>query len=244
MHPSLQTINHRPWSLPEGEWRWRQSWLDLAFLHYRVSKKSLSKLLPPGMKLQEYDSTAWVGLVAFRMAGVMRRPFPDLPPFSSFPELNLRTYVIVDGKPGVWFFSLDAASWPIVLGGRYLYGLPYFYAKMRHETDSDWFTFSSIRRIGGVSFKARFRPYGDSFHASPQTFEHWATERYCLYSYSPRNGISRVEVHHAPWALRKAEVDIEDCGLLAAANISPLAGAPRLPFLFRRSCCVFPEGAG
>lgn len=212
--------------MPAGEWRWRQSWLDLGFLHYRVSKEALSKRLPPGIELQEYDGSAWVGLVPFRMAGVMRRPFPDLPPFSSFPELNLRTYVIVDGKPGVWFFSLDAASWPVVLGGRYLYGLPYSYAKMSHQFQADWFTFSSVRLLGSASFKARIRPYGDAFHASPQTFEHWATERYCLYAYSPRTGISRVEIHHAPWMLRKAEIEIEDCGILAAANISPMGSSP------------------
>jgi uncharacterized protein YqjF (DUF2071 family) len=33
----------------------------------------------------------------------MRRPLPDLPYFSAFPELNLRLYVECEGKPGVWF---------------------------------------------------------------------------------------------------------------------------------------------
>lgn len=187
---------------------------------------ALSKLIPPGIELQEYDGSAWVGLVPFRMAGVMRRPFPDFPPISTFPELNLRTYVIANGKPGVWFFSLDAASWPVVLGGRYLYGLPYFNSKMTHRFQADWFTFSSVRKRGGAAFKARFRPCGDAFRAAPQTFEHWATERYCLYAYSPRTGISRVEIHHAPWNLQKAEIEIEDCGVLSAANISPIESGP------------------
>ncbi len=111
MHPSLKEIDHRPWPLPASPWKWRQSWLDLAFLHYPVANQELEKRLPAGVELDLYEGTAWLGLVPFMMSGVMRRPFPDMPYFSAFPELNLRTYVVVDGKPGVWFFSLDAHSY-------------------------------------------------------------------------------------------------------------------------------------
>lgn len=133
MHSSLKSLDHRPWPLPAREWKWRQSWLDLAFIHYRVPADQLRRLLPVGIQLQEFDGTAWVGLVPFRMAGVMRRPWPDIPFISSFSEMNLRTYVEVGGKPGVWFFSLDANSRSIVFGGRNFYGLPYFLARMRQR---------------------------------------------------------------------------------------------------------------
>jgi uncharacterized protein len=116
MHESLRYLDHRPWPLPTTPWAWRQSWLDLAFIHYRVATSALRTIVPAGLTVQEFDGSAWVGLVPFRMAGVMRRGLPDIPGFSMFPKLNLRTYVERDGKPGVWFFSLDAASWPIVLG--------------------------------------------------------------------------------------------------------------------------------
>ena len=33
-----------------------------------------------------------------------------MPGISAFPELNVRTYVTLGGKPGVWFLSLDAAN--------------------------------------------------------------------------------------------------------------------------------------
>jgi len=226
MHPALRFLDHRPWPLPAGDWKWRQSWLELAFLHYRVSVEEIGKLLPSGVELQEFDGSAWVGLVPFRMAGVMRRPFPPFPPFNSFPELNLRTYVEVDGKPGVWFFSLDADCWPVVWGGRRWYKLPYFSAEMEHRQDDGWCRFSSVRRGGDVRFKACFRPLGEPFSARPGSFEHWATERYCLYSHSERSGISRVEVHHAPWPLQEAEVEIEECDILSAAGISPIGSAP------------------
>jgi uncharacterized protein YqjF (DUF2071 family) len=160
------------------------------------------------------------------MAGVARRPLPDIPLFSSFPELNLRTYVEFEGKPGVWFFSLDADSWPVVFGGRRIYGLPYFSARMQQQLSAGWYSFSSARRSGAASFSARYRAVGDVFFSAFGTFEHWTTERYCLYSFSDSRGIERVEVHHAPWPLQRAEVVIGECGLFSAAGIIPSAGEP------------------
>src|SRR5689334_18970016 len=111
MHPALTVTAHRPWPLPARSWIWRQSWLDLAFLHWPVSKTQLQDFVPSEIEIQEFDGTASLGVVPFRMAGVMRRPWPDLPGFSAFPEINVRTYVQHRGKPGVWFISLDAPSY-------------------------------------------------------------------------------------------------------------------------------------
>ncbi|MES2708171.1 MAG: DUF2071 domain-containing protein [Verrucomicrobiota bacterium] len=235
MHPSLLQTDHRPWPLPESPWKWRQSWVDLAFLHYRVRAEELQTRLPAGLRLQEFDGSAWLGVVPFRMSGVSRRPVPDIPFLHTFPELNLRTYVEHDGKPGVWFFSLDTSSWPFVFGGKYVYGLPYFHARMRHRwRDGGWCHFSSVRRGGRAPFAARYRPAGDVFHAEPGTFEHWATERYCLYSHSPKRGMERVEVHHPPWPLQKAEVILETSGIPDAAGISLPEG--------ERPVCHFSKG--
>lgn len=229
-HPSLLSVEHRPWPLPNGEWKWRQSWLDLAFIHYRVEAAQIQELLPLGLRVQEFDGSAWVGLVPFRMAGVMRRPFPDVPFFSSFPELNLRTYVECDGKPGVWFFSLDADSWPVVFGGKQFYHLPYHSANMQQVWKDGWCHFSSRRRSSPVEFEARYRPVGKVFTALPRTFEYWATERYCLYSHSSCHGLRRVDVHHAPWPIQRAEVDIKKSDMLKAAGLVPLSDEPIMHF--------------
>ena len=110
MHPALSRTDHRPWPLPSGPWRWRQCWRDLLFAHWPVPVSALRSLVPASVAIQEFDGTSWVGVVPFRMTGVMLRPLPDVPGISAFPELNLRLYVDVGGKPGVWFISLDAAS--------------------------------------------------------------------------------------------------------------------------------------
>ena len=218
MHPSLSCTEHRPWPLPETPWTWRQSWKQLAFIHYRVDATRLTALLPSSLRLQTFDGSAWVGLVPFQMEKVMRRGLPAFPPFSSFPELNLRTYVEAEGKPGVWFFSLDASCWPVVWGGQQLYRLPYHHARMTHHAQEGWREFESMRREQAVHFKASYRGTGPVFYAEKGSFEHWATERYYLYGLA-KQGLTRVEVHHAPWPLQQAEINIEHTNVLDAANI-------------------------
>ncbi len=97
MHPALRRLDHRPWPVPTRRWTWRQSWYDLLFAHWPVPAADLRPLVPDGLRIQEFDGTSWVGVVPFRMVGVMRRPLPDLPWVSAFLELNVRLYVELDG---------------------------------------------------------------------------------------------------------------------------------------------------
>ena len=129
-HPALEQTAHRPWPLPQGRWAWRQSWRDLLFAHWPVDAAAVQSLLPPGLAVDEFDGATWLGIVPFRMAGVMRRPLPDLPWVSAFPELNVRVYVTAGGRPGVWFLSLDATNALAVGAARLLFHLPYYRAAM------------------------------------------------------------------------------------------------------------------
>jgi uncharacterized protein YqjF (DUF2071 family) len=160
VHPALEKLDHRPWPLPRGPWRWRQRWHDLLFAHWPVPAARLRPLVPPAVSIQERDGTAWVGVVPFRMEGVMRRPLPDVPGLSAFPELNLRLYVEVDGKPGVWFISLDAANRVAVWGARRFFHLPYFLADMESRDDGQRIHYSSVRRAPGarVAFRCVYGP--------------------------------------------------------------------------------------
>lgn len=225
MHPSLRHTAHRPWPLPQAPWIWRQAWLDLGFLHFRMRPADLADRIPAGLRLETFDDTAWISVVPFRMADVMRRPLPSFPPFSSFPELNLRTYVTDGQKPGVWFFSLDADCRPIVWGGRHVYQLPYHHARMRQRKTEHGFDFTSARRGAEVRFEASWDGEGPVFEAQPGSFEHWIAERYCLYSQG-RRGLTRVEVHHAPWPLQRAAMDVRVNDIPAAAGLRPLDTPP------------------
>lgn len=206
MHPSLSALAHRPWPLPAGGWTWRQSWRDLLFAHWRVSAAALRALVPAGLEVQEFDGAAWIGVVPFRMSGVMRRPWPDLPGISAFPELNVRTYVVRDGKPGVWFLSLDATNPLAVWAARRFFFLPYFRASMRVTAESGAFQYSSRRP--GAEFVGTYRPTSEVYRSSPGSLEHWLTERYCLYALAPDGALWRNDVHHVPWPLQSAEANL------------------------------------
>src|SRR5690349_6710130 len=130
MHPSLRKLDHRPWPVPSRPWIMAQNWHELLFAHWRVPVEAVRPLVPQGLEIDLFAGDAWLSVVPFRMSGVRLRGTPALPWLSSFPELNVRTYVCAEGRPGVWFFSLDAASRLAVGVARAWFHLPYFNARM------------------------------------------------------------------------------------------------------------------
>jgi len=185
------------------------SWHDLAFLHWPVRAQTLREKIPPGLTLDTFENEAFVGIVPFHMTGVRPRGVPPLPGVSSFVELNVRTYVVAEGKPGVWFFSLDATSRLAVRGARWLFHLPYFDARMSSSRRDGFVHYRSERIHRGVPearFAARYRGTGS---ASGSELERWLTERYCLYAANEGGRLFRGDIHHPPWPLQIGEVEIE-----------------------------------
>ncbi len=226
-HPAFAQIDHRPWPLPKRRWTWRQEWRDLLFAHWPVKASTLRPLIPEALELDEFDGTAWIGVVPFRMEGVMRRPLPNLPWVSAFPEINVRTYVTHGGKPGVWFFSLDASNPLAVWAARRFFHLPYKHASIDFHGDGEEFRVRSRRREKGDAsrLEIRYRPTTDVELAKPGTIEHFLTERYCLYAASRRGRLYRAEVHHVPWPLQRAEAEVGENGVLEWA-VSGVGGEP------------------
>jgi uncharacterized protein len=227
---------HRPWPLPTGPWAMTMSWCDLLFAHWPLPAEALRPLLPRGLELDLYEGCAWLSVVPFRMAHVGPRGLPDLPWISAFPELNVRTYAVAGGKPGVWFFSLDAANPAAVALARVGFHLPYFRARMSLRSEGDAIVYSSERTHRGAPparFEARYAPRngsnGELYQAAPGTLDHWLTERYCLYAATPTR-LYRGEIHHPPWALQRAELAVEQNTVAAASGLVLPAEAPLLHF--------------
>lgn len=203
----LNHVGHRPYSMPEGRPAWRQSWLDLAFFHWRVPRELIDPNLPEGLELDLFEGEAWVSVVPFRMEGVMLRGLPNIPRVSDFPELNLRTYVKKDGKAGVWFYSLDADQRLAVWAAKRFFYLPYFKANMKCLSKCDTIEYASERELDNARFEAVYRPIGNVFHAQEGTLEYFLSERYCLYSFDGKQ-LYRGEIHHKPWQLQNMDYDI------------------------------------
>jgi uncharacterized protein YqjF (DUF2071 family) len=235
MHPALSRTDHRPWPLPAGRWVWRQSWRDLLFAHWPVTAAALRPLVPAGLAVQEKQGTSWIGVVPFRMMGVMRRPLPDLPWFSAFPEINVRLYVERDGKPGVWFLSLDAANPLAVWAARRSFHLPYHRAAIDVAADGPGIDYRAVRAGDpAVRFAARYEPRSAVYESARGSLESWLTERYCLYAQAPDGALYRTEVHHHPWPLQRAAAEIRENTLLAPHGLRADDGPPPLLHFARR----------
>jgi uncharacterized protein len=229
----LQQSQHRPWPLPWKPWVMAQSWHDLLFAHWAVSAEMLRPHIPADLSIDTFEERAWVGVVPFRMTGVRLRFTPALPWLSAFPELNVRTYVSFGGKPGVWFFSLDAANPLAVAVARAWFGLPYFRARMSCVQKNGWVEYHSERTHAGTPsavLKARYRPQGDAFEVRPGSVEHFLTERYCLYAAKSKGRIYRGEIHHPPWALHGAKAEISENSMAEAAGIMLPSESPMVHF--------------
>jgi uncharacterized protein len=238
----LDRTAHRPWPLPDSPWIMTQSWHDLLFAHWPVDKERLRARMPAGFPLDLFDGEAWLGVLPFHMSNVAPRGLPALPWVSAFPELNVRTYVTVDGKPGIFFFSLDAGN-PIAVGtARTLFHLPYYSAAMSVGERDGWITYKSRRSGSGSNacLECRYRPIGPATEARPGSLEDFLTERYCLYTTDSSFRPYRLEIHHDPWPLQPAELDLSLNTMADAAGIRLPSMTPLIHFSKRQDVVAYP----
>ena len=217
---------------PPGPWVMVQRWHDLLFAHWRCAAADLRPIIPAALDIDTFDGTAWIGVIPFYMRGVRFRGVPPIPTFHAFQEINVRTYVTLDGRPGVWFFSLDAESWLAVIGARLGIRLPYFRASMQMTRRDDAVEYTTERwSIAGppASFVATYRGVGPTSHATPGSLEHFLTERYSLYA-SDGKRIWRGDIIHPPWSLQSGEARIEQNSMIAAAGVRAPGHEPLLHF--------------
>lgn len=229
----LDETAHRPYPLPEGRWLMTQQWHDLLFAHWPVSPETLRALVPEQLEIDLYDGCGWIGVVPFVMRDVRPRGVPPLPWLSAFPELNVRTYVTVDGLPGIYFFSLDAGNPLAVAAARIGFHLPYYRARMRSRRVGDRVDYRSVRTHRGAppaQFQASYRPHGGLFELRPGSLDHWFIERYRLYAVRPDGAVLKAEIHHPPWRLRQATADIRTNTMTAGLDLDLPDEEPLLHF--------------
>ena len=106
----LQCSSHRPWILPTTPWNYYQEWNNVVFLHWQVDLNELRTFVPTELEIDLFDGSAWVSLVAFTMENVSPRYLPDFAPISTFDEINIRTYVKHQDRPGVYFLSIEGGN--------------------------------------------------------------------------------------------------------------------------------------
>jgi uncharacterized protein len=238
----------------------RQNWRHLLFLHWEVPFDVLRALIPAQLSIDMFDGRAYVGLVPFTMTGVRPIWSPSIPPLSDFHEVNVRTYVHLNGAdPGVWFFSLDAANAIAVRVARTTFKLPYYFANIDLQCSSvsgpcdcntlgppsgtppEVLEYRSSRRWPQpvpAECAIRYRPTGTAGPSAVGTLEHFLAERYLLYTVDGR-GLFRGQVHHTPYPLQAADVESLDESMIAAAGIDRPAASPLAHYAFGVDVDIF-----
>jgi uncharacterized protein len=232
----LDEVAHRPWPMPDKPWVMTQTWHDLLFAHWPVDARTLRDKVPAVFDLDLFDGTCWLGIVPFRMTNVAPRGVPSLPWISEFPELNVRTYVRVGDRPGVYFFSLDAASTVAVQTARTLLNLPYYVASMTVADRAGTIEYGSRRRHSrlAANLSATYKPSGDQRQPARGSLDYFLTERYCLYNRDHSTRPYRLEIHHPPWSLHAADAEFAENTMALAAGIGLPATKPLLHFSRRQ----------
>ena len=205
-----------------------QNWHHLLFLHWEVPVHELQALLPLRLTVDTFEGKAFVGLVPFTLSGVRPIGLPALPWISQFHEINVRTYVHLDGRdPGVWFFSLDASSSLAVTAARAAYKLPYFDAEMTFDVSGDTSprvechsTRTDARGTLPANAHLAYQPVeGPAAPAAAGTLEFFLVERYMLYTQDEQRQLHRARVHHQPYPVQRVDVPQLDETLIWAAGI-------------------------
>ena len=188
---------HRPWKYPKRVFSYYQEWNRALFFHWKVDAAALQNQLPENLTVNLFEGEAWVSLVAFTMEKIRPRLLPAVSFLSDFDEINLRTYVVKDGKPGVYFLNIEAGKKLSADVARILSGLPYEFSMMRRN-NKDFYESKCDKK--DFHFKARYRI--GKIVSEKSDLDLFLTERYCLYVDS-KNKLYRYETHHFPWELNK-----------------------------------------
>lgn len=239
----LNATDHRLTPLPSGPWVMTQIWHELLFAHWPIAPEVMRPLVPPVLPLDTFDGMCWVGIVPFHMSNVHPRGFPSVQGLSQFPELNVRTYVMLQDRPGVYFFSLDAGNAIAVALARGVFHLPYFTARMSSNRIEDTIYYRSHRihrNAPSADYIASYRPIAPVVYAKPGTIEHWLTERYYLYTVVGRDRVYRGDIQHRLWPLQIAELEVMQDTMACSHGIHLPDTAPLLHYSQLQEVLIWP----
>jgi uncharacterized protein YqjF (DUF2071 family) len=187
-------------------------------------------VLPKGLDVDVHDGSAWVGLIPFSMRDIGLPHLPAVPYFGTFPEVNVRTYVVRVGRPGVWFCSLDISRLVPALVARATYRLPYCWGETRHQV-ADRRAITTVRRRWpkGHATTAIEVEIGEAI-ADPSPLDLFVTARWGLYSRGFRGALRYAPIEHVRWPLHRATAVSVDDSLITAAGLPAPVDEPHVLF--------------
>ena len=189
------------YSFTKDAWVIEQVWRHVFFIHYKVDPKLIEKEVPFNLDLHE--GSAVISIVPFYMEGIRFPLLPSFPKISSLWEINLRTYVEVDGIKGIYFFTLDTDSIIAEIVAKKFFNLPYRLSKIKAFIKEGSYHFFHQRGINRFELKADILL--DEIKMSE--FDLWCSERYCLFTLRKKQ-IYQGIVRHSPWKMQSVKINI------------------------------------
>ena len=232
-------LSHKQEIMTNLPWIMKQTWKDILFAHYPVQRKVLEKLVPSELTLDTYRGTGWVSIVPYLTSAMHLRGVPPIPGLATYPGFNIRTYVTMNGKPGVYFFRLTAGNMLAAYAARTFFGLPYLYMRMEHKTAKDLNIFES-EKSAGMQLLCNYKSISNPAPTDKGSLEEWLVERYCLYNVSKKGIPLRGDILHDSWVLQKAEAEFHQNTLLSSLDIVPEVEKPILHYAKNRVVRFWP----
>ncbi|HWK22969.1 MAG TPA: DUF2071 domain-containing protein [Ureibacillus sp.] len=220
-------------------WIMKQTWNDVLFAHYPIQRKVLEKLVPRELTLDTFNDTGWITIVPYLTSSMHLRGLPPVPGLATYPGFNIRTYVNVNGKPGVYFFKLIAANYIASYAAKCFFRLPYSYMKINYRRPNDVIVFESEKK-SGIQLLCNYKSLSAAQPTEKGSMEEWLVERYCLYTVNKKGVIYRADILHEPWNLEKAEADFYENTLLSSLNIISETEKPILHYAKKRVIQFWP----
>lgn len=211
-----------------------QGWREILLLHWRVPIGVVRPRVDARLDIDTFDGAAWISATPFTLVRGRLRALPPVPGMSTFHELNLRTYVHLQGRePGIWFFSLDASSLAATLLARAAMALPYYFSDIARNATGDEHRYGCWRRRSPYVFDARWTVKEGEQITLAESLADFVLNRFRLYSLHYGKQLVTQSIWHAPWRFRPV-ADLE-----VAQN---LTAAARLPDPALPACAHYSRG--
>ena len=204
--------DHLPFPMPERPHSLVQEWKNLTFMHWEVDPMKLAKYIPDGLEIDLFEGRAFIGTIPFTMANVRPRLLFPIPGISTFPEVNIRTYVRKGGRGGVLFLTLEAQSLITCSYAPKAYGLPYRYSVASVQSRNGLYRWNTGRKDGSHELVGECEWYEQDESALKGTLEEFLFERYCLYTFH-RGNLCIAYTHHEPWKFGLGNVKLDSNSL-------------------------------
>ncbi len=195
----LKKTIHRPWNIPDENWKFYQEWKHAIFLHYKVDIKELEKFVPKTLEIDLFQGSSWVSIVAFTMKKIRPKYVPAFSPISNFHEINIRTYVKLNNKCGVYFLSIEAGKSLSCKIAKRISELPYRFSKIKRTNNTYQSKNSAYNDKLDIDFNI------GKEQKEKTELDIWLTERYALFQ-DAEDYINAFEIHHLEWPINNIEL--------------------------------------